>query len=376
MAFKMKGSPFLQTQGTATETPQTREVDFTSGRASNKSIRQFVRKVKRLGTGISADITSTNEGKTKEGSYIGSVLGLGDYYKKKDYGTVQTEPGAKPTEKISRKESRVLKRELKAALKKGGNVHVEGTKVTSGNVIKRTQKVNAEKEAAVATREADLTARRTANEAKKQERIDARNKAIADRKAELEKRKAANEAKRQKPEGAPQRKSVLKKNKPNYKTPPLKQTNPLSGEKLISESSESYEGEQGGRKGKFFKRKRTYSSDGTSGPKKPSNPSATNTVKGRKGGKGGKVSTPGKTRNEEDLQFRPYEEAIKIIPADIKPSTTKITATPMPRPNIVTSLPETLSISAGGSKVNSRESTKLFPGTFAKKKTRKCTTCN
>jgi hypothetical protein len=364
MAFKMKGSPFLQ--GATTGAPETREVNVTSGRASNKSIRQFVRKVKDLGTGISGDITSTNANVSKEGSYVGSLLGLGDYYKKKDYGTVKTEEGTKQTEPISRKESRVLKRTLKRALKKGENVHVEGTKVTSGNEVKRKVNVTEEmknREQAAADKKAKISEIKAA------------------RASELQKKKEAREAaKKAKTGGVPQRKSVLKKTKPNYKNTPLRQGNAATGEKLINETNESYEGEQNGRKGRFFKTNRTYGSGGTSGSKPTSSTNANVNVKGGKGRrKPTKTNTPGKTRNEENLTFRAYpEEIVSLKPAGIKTTTSKIEATPMPKRNIVTSLPEdkNISISAGGSKVRSNKSTKLFPGTFANKKARECTSCD
>jgi hypothetical protein len=340
MAFKMKGSPFLQ--GATTGAPETREVNVTSGRASNKSIRQFVRKVKDLGTGISGDITSTNANVSKEGSYVGSLLGLGDYYKKKDYGTVKTEEGTKQTEPISRKESRVLKRTLKRALKKGENVHVEGTKVTSGNEVKRTVNVTEEmknREQAAADRKAKIEEMK------------------ANRASELQKKKDARDAaKKTKAGGVPQRKSVLKKTKPNYKNTPLRQGNAATGEKLINETNESYEGEQNGRKGRFFKTNRTYGSGGASGSKPTSSTNANVNVKGGKGGKGGKkpikTNTPGKTRNEENLTFRAYpEEIVSLKPMGIKTTPQKIEANLMPMNNRVTSLPEdkNISISAGGS---------------------------
>jgi hypothetical protein len=92
------------------------------------------------------------------------------------------------------------------------------------------------------------------------------------------------------------------------------------------------------------------------------------------------TKTTNTNRNEENLTFRAdHIEPITLKPMPIKEIPTTWTRPDLNLRNYITYKPdpepETLNISAGGSKVRTNDSTKLFNNNFKKTSTKKCTTC-
>ena len=150
MAFTMKHAPFRQEKTELTkpvepdysQIPKTgkRMVDVQSERASGKTIRQTVKAIRELGTGLNGEINTTAPRTFKQGSRIGALLGGDDFYKAKYQGDANV--SGEQTNPISGQEAKQLSRDVKKAMKSGQNVKIEGTNVSTGNKIQQEQNYN------------------------------------------------------------------------------------------------------------------------------------------------------------------------------------------------------------------------------------------
>lgn len=231
------------------------EVEVKStGKPSNRVARKVSRDVRKSGKSIvnGEGVSTAKKKPVSSGSLIGSVVskvvgGNSDGYdRRQDKGSSVITGGS--GEKISRKQSRQLGKDVKKAIKSGENYKIDGTTVTTGNTIKEERYYDVEKRAKQDANKKAIEDKRTQTQtdrtnAKKllEEKVVAKDKALEERRTKFQTDRE-NAKKLLEEKKATRNKPKTPINQLKRKKSPIRQT-------TSSTSTETKKGEKNGVKG-------------------------------------------------------------------------------------------------------------------------------